>query len=380
MKTKEPTVEDILQDADERISLAAKKRKVEKTKIERELRKIEEAEKNQAALDRLDVRQIPDEQIDRMDREHDLIVQSFSNFLPFVCPSLTDFVNFSYPSLFFVGAKSGQGKSTFAANAIYNLLYNDETKDRKVLLLTNEEMAINVYNRIICIHKGWNIDYARSFTQDQHNEIKAIRRKMVKKGQVRVVDSTYEHVKNATTSYEGLVTILENIYKSYIKQKEENPDIKPDYSLIVLDFYNKVNTSIVNPAEPAWSVLSKVSNYLDEFYKKYPAPVLVFGQLKPDKKDEEIDADGFEFRIKDSKSIFVPTTTALELRANKKERVTTVIIQKNRFGVNQGESIEIHQKNGKFIDFDPVYKAKIVADNSEREHQKALKNLTVKNK
>lgn len=374
------TVDDILAEAEERKSLSEMERKVKKARLKKQLAELEESEANQASLDKLDVRVVSPEQLNRMDQEHDLMVKSLSYSLPLISPGLTEFVGFSYPSLFFVGAKSGQGKSTFAANAIYNMMMQKPeggSKKKNILLLTNEEMSLSVYNRIACLHKGWNVDRMKLFTPEQHDEVRRIRNGIASRGIVRVVDSTYDGVKGATTTYEGLVAVLENIYSIYKAKKELDPEAEADYGMIVLDFYNKVSSSIKNPTEPSWSVLTRVSNYLDEFYKKYPAPVLVFGQLKPDTDDET--ADGFEYRIKDSKSIFVPATTALELKAFKKERRTAVIMQKNRWGANQGESINLHQKEGKFIDFSLEYQIEIARSNEEKAHKELMKSVNLKN-
>lgn len=364
---KSSPVDDIIAEAQARASLAEKSRRVKEHRLNREIKNIEDSERKKKALDSLDVRTISDAHITSMYKEYDTMVDSLKSNLPFVTPSLTDKVSFNYPSLFFIGAKTGVGKSTMAANIAYMVMQNKidrqngDSSRGKVLILSNEEIDFNVYNRLACMYAGYNYNKVRSFTKEQHENIKALGRKFAESNKLRVIDNRFEidGVKGATSTFEGIKSILDNLLEKYRKNLEVNPKASPDYDVIIIDYLQKITDSLEDPGAPMWSVLKRTTDYLDRFYKDYPAPVVVFGQIKPEAKDEVDDDGGFEFRIKHGKDILVAATTALEIKRDFKNNKTEIVVRKSRWG-GSGVVVPLGYDRGRYVDFTEEFEKKLM--------------------
>src|SRR5690606_39649450 len=92
------------------------------------------------------------------------------NRLPFVNEELTELVPFSYPNLLLIGAKTGHGKATSLANIAYTLIMIG----KRVLVISNEQLGVNVFNRVACLHRNYNINSFQSFSDKMYNDIKDI--------------------------------------------------------------------------------------------------------------------------------------------------------------------------------------------------------------
>lgn len=358
---------DLIKEIEQRSSLIEKKRIIETVRVEKQFTEIQEAEKEKERLKTVDVTAIDEGFLEKMDWEQKMMRESVSRRMTFVTPNLTDFVPFTYPNLILIGAKSGQGKSTFASNMIYQLMVSK----RKSLLLSNEEKSVDVYNRLSCLHRGWNYNDRNFFREDQWEELTRLRHKMYRSGRVRVIDSDYESFKDATTSFEGIKFILDNLYSVFLEKKKLDENASPDFDCIVLDYYQKVSTSIDNPNLKQWEVLKKLSDYLDNFYKKYPAPVVLFCQLK----SESEDTDYFENRIKEGKSIFVSSTFAMELKPDKKSRVTEFIPHKHRWSHKIDEKIKLVWSKGLFVDHTPEHDVMVATENNFKTENALMESI-----
>jgi len=82
------------------------------------------------------------------------------------------------------------------------------------------------------------------------------------------------------------------------------------------------------------------------YYKIVKAPIVVMAQLMPSKEKDK----DFESRIKAGKSIIMPSTFVLEVRANKKEQTTEWICHKHRAGNNAGKKIQTKWVVGQYKD------------------------------
>ena len=254
----------LLETLEESRSIAEKKHVIEKKRIERAYEDLKEAEKENERLKTVDVTDIDEGFLNKMDWEQRMMRESISRSMVFVTPKLSDLVPFTYPNLILIGAKTGSGKSTFASNMMYRLF----TDSKKVLLLSNEEKSVDVYNRLSCLHKNWNYNKRNEFSEEQWDSLTNLRHRMYRSGRIRVIDSDYDSFKNATTTLEGVKFILNNLYDSFRAKKDKDPNATPDFDCIIIDYYQKVSSSIDQPHLKQWEVLKKLSDFLDQFYKK----------------------------------------------------------------------------------------------------------------
>ena len=214
-------------------ALQSKKAELDKIRIEQQYDRVKQNQKDQARLEQVDITAVNEDFVAKMDREHELMRQSLKNRLPFVNAQLSELVPFSYPNLLLVGAKTGHGKSTFLANIAYTLV----ASGKKVLVISNEEMGVNVYNRIACLHRGYNINKFQSFSDEQHADIKDLRGKFYRSNRLKVIDADYPDMKDATITNEGLKFILDKL----LEEQEANGG-NATYDAILLDYLQKIDT------------------------------------------------------------------------------------------------------------------------------------------
>lgn len=275
----------------------------------------------------LNLKITPDSYFENLDIQYVKAKNEYKLSLPFITPNLTKLVPLYYPNLILVGALTGSGKTTASANIVHNLL----KEKKKVLIISNEELVLDVYTRIACLELDLNINERLNFTEEQHN---LIRMKIPEIGQyVRVIDTEYDANYDLTSSIEGMSALFKHI------SEEKNWDC------IIVDYYQKVVKSQYSESIAHHAVLQEFTSLLDRFYKICHAPIIVMCQLHPSKADDS----GFETRIKLGKSILVSSTFALEIESDKANFETKWICHKGRWG-NQGIKISTTWSKGKFSD------------------------------
>lgn len=355
-------IAELMQHVNETASLSEKKSELERMRIEKQYESFKHSKAETERLSKVDVTSTNDRFTEKMDKEHDQMRQSLKNRLPFVNKELSETVPFSYPNLVLIGAMSGHGKSTFLANIVYPMLM----AKKRAFVITNEEMSVNVYNRVACLNKGYNINRFQSFTDEQHEEIKKLRRILYESKRLQVVDSDFPDMKDATITLEGLRFILDKLIEEQIK----NGDVAT-YDVVLLDYIQKIDTSKENPKLAGWEVQKKVADMLDIFYKRYHAPVVIFSQLKP----EDSEGQDIEYRIKGGKSIYVSSTYAMELKPFKDQRMTEFRIHKHRFSDRTNSTLQLGHENGRYIPYTNEFKVKVATSNAEREHRDMLSKV-----
>lgn len=277
----------------------------------------------------LDLKVVPENYFEKLDAQYAKAKDEYKRSLPFITPSLTKMVPMYYPNLILVGALTGSGKTTASANIVHKLL----KEKKKILIISNEELVLDVYTRIACLDLDLNINERLNFTDEQHN---LVRSKIPEIGEyVRVVDSEYDANYDLTSSIEGMKVLFEHI-------SEEKT-----WDCIIVDYYQKVTKSQYSENSAHHFVLQEFTLLLDKFYKLCHAPVIVMCQLHPSKADDA----GFESRIKLGKSILVSSTFAVEIESDKTNFETKWICHKGRWG-NQGVKLTTKWSKGKFSDND----------------------------
>lgn len=240
---------------------------------------------------------------DELNAEHIALVQALKTKMIFINKALSDITPCYYGNIIVIGAQTGHGKSTASANA--SLAFVEQKK--RVLVLTNEEVKLDVYNRIACLQLNYHYADLENFSEEQHAALALARAALIE--YVTVVDAEYKQVENVTTSIEGMKTMLESLILRGAK-----------YDAILIDYYQNVSSSNKNPKKAPHEVLLEFSSFLDDFRKRYKAPIIVFAQLHPKGKKERV---VFEDRVKNGKSICVRATFIWEIIPNYEQGSTT---------------------------------------------------------
>lgn len=315
---------------------ALKKSRIEQVKVEGEYARMEKNLRNKARSESLDVLASSAVNFDDIKREQEELIESYRSRMPFISPRLTSLVPFSRPNLIFIGGATGKGKSSISANICHGLLANG----KKILVITNEELRADVVGRIAAIDV--RLDYANleDFTPEQMRKLNEAQQRITP--QLNIVDQHFDDDPETVVTFEGVKRVLDGLIR---KMKDTGETV----SAVVIDYYQNIANSAENPNLEPWKVLQMLGKYLDFFRKSYPAPVVLFGQLKTQTGKEELQ---FEHRIKDGKSIFTVVTFAVEIVPNFAERTTDWICHKKRH-LKPGESLTVTTKYeyGKHMDY-----------------------------
>lgn len=268
-----------------------------------------------------------------------------------------DAIPYFRKNLIFIGAKTGEGKSTAVANIILSTVsgLNPTTgRPRRVLVCSNEEKAEDVYNRVTCLVKGWAYTNHDKFTAEQRQVLKDYMEIWMKLG-LMVIDDGFGGVPGNTTTIEGARGIFENLMADPTK-----------FDAVIWDYYQNVAYSKRDPMRNQYQVQEEFSNLCDQYKNLYPAPIVVVGQCKPPDAQET----PFEIRVKGSKSISVRATITMEMIADRKMRRTLWVVHKSRFTDAVGQSFYTGYDRGKFVPYTPEFQAKALAANERQDEQK----------
>lgn len=312
---------------------------------------------------------ISDERANELIKENEEYMNAASKPLTFINQEFKGVVPFFTKNLILVGAKTGEGKSTCVANAVFSVIkqINPATgRPGRCLVITNEENINDFYNRLTCLAMGWHYVDHDLFTEEQKNTFN----KFIKiwRHKVTIVDD--QHVTNgvaisgATTTVEGIETIFENLLRD-----------GEFYDAIFLDYYQGVNESTKDPSLNEYQVQRKLTHVLEKYRKIYPAPIVVMAQIQPPDADR---LTPFQVRIQGTKLICTRATMILEMIAHRKDLMTEWMIHKGRYAKSAGESMQSGYKNGMFVPYDAAFIAEVSRFKEKRANDQFDKEIGIK--
>jgi hypothetical protein len=207
---------------------------------------------------------------------------------------------------------------------------------KKTLIITNEELDTDVYNRVTCLIKGWGYTNHKKFTQEQIDTFNDFYEKLGP--MLTVVSDNFEGVAGKTTTLEGIKALLNSLLSLPTK-----------YEVIIIDYFQNISSSLEHPSMEEWRVLDELGKFLDNYRKIYNAPIVLLSQLKP---DEDLP---FKERIERSKAIFNKCTCALEVVADPKNSTTVFSCHKSRFSGGIGKTITVGFDKGMYVKNDDKF-------------------------
>jgi len=337
-------------------------------RLTQEIERLSELNKEKENTKNTNYGMLSDVAIEKLEQENSDYMEAAKNKMIFVHETFDDSIPFYRKNLILVGATTGDGKSTTVANIVWAVLrqQNKKGKKRRVLVLTNEEKTEDVYNRIVCLSKGWAYVHHDRFTPEQvaffNKSYKYLRQV------VTVVDNTYGNGFGVTSTLEGICGIFDNL----ITNKEY-------YDVVILDYYQNVDTSTEDPKLNEYQVQSKLAKRLDKYKNIYPAPIVVMAQVRP-----VDDANTpFKIRIEGAKMINNVCTCSVELLADKTLRKTEWTIHKSRFLEALGSTLETGFERGRHVTYDVAFRdavARMLAAREVREFDQSVSLQVVEDK
>ncbi len=280
------------------------------------------------------------------------------NAMLFINKDFGNLVPYFRKNLIIVGGDTGDGKSTSVANIVYNTITNKNPatgKFGRVLVLSNEEAPEDFYNRITCFHKGWKYSNHDQFTDEQRKVFSQYIPIWAQDGRLTIIGDLYEGVDGWTTTPEGIETIFNNLIRD-----------GANYDTILLDYYQNVNKSQVDPKLDEYHCQRKLSSVLDRMKLRYPGAIVIMAQMK--KLTGEDDTTPFNVRLKGSKLICDKATFICELIPERKLLRSKWFVWKSRFTDAVGNFIYTGFDKGRFVPYSVEFQkniAKLVERNAE---------------
>jgi hypothetical protein len=245
--------------------------------------------------------------------------------IPFIFPNFTPEDDFYLSQgLTLVGAMSGKGKSTAAANLLAGFI--NHVPEGTALVISNEEATDAIIHRTACVllKKPYMKFHTGAMFRHEQKEVRELARTLLSR-LIVVNDSQWN-----TACLEDVQTILEGSAAQGV-------------SLILIDYLQTVNQSRDFPDMEAFKVLKKFGVFIREYGRRAPVPVVVFAQLNPKSESSE-----FQARVQNDKTIFNDAFNVVEIAPNQETKLTDFTIHKQRFGASQGVKVSLSFNSGRY--------------------------------
>ena len=332
-------IKDFNEQAAEEAEVRRKQRLLTRRRTELDFKRLEESDEQAERSKTISFAAPSPEDIARYQRDNEEYMAAAREGKVFINQDFSGVVPFFRKNLILVGAVSGEGKTTCAANLTKSAIL----QGMRGIVFTNEERSEDFYNRVTSLLKKWPYTNHNSIPPERVPVYTEFIARLAPR--LTVVDDSYGGTSGTTTTLEGMTGALDQLLREY-RETEES------YGFVVLEYYQNVSRSRDNNRMEPWQVMEQLARRLDEFKNAYPAPVVVMAQLMPGDKDGKTP---FKHRVEGRKSILNPATCALEVRADRKMRRTEWVIHKSRYTEAMGQSFFTGYDRGEYVRYTPEF-------------------------
>jgi archaellum biogenesis ATPase FlaH len=340
-----------------------------------QLEHMERTDKDLAVAANANYGKMSEKMIQEVENENNEYMEAAKKMLCFIdFETFGSFIPFFRKNLILIGADTGDGKSTCVANIAYGILTqkNLETgsNDKRALVLTNEEEVSDVLNRLTCLGRGWSYTNHNEFSDVQVKAFKTGIRAWTRDGRVTVVNDTYGGSHGVTTTLEGMENVFERLMEDYRRTGEH-------YDAVLIDYYQNIITSVKNSQMSANEVQERLGHMLDRYKNIYPAPIILFAQMKKVNKDDRLT---WKERIGGRKRIADFCTCVIEMTADKETHTTGWTVWKSRFTKAIGKKLITGFDGGLFVKDNDEFRAKVQKMRDAEEAKKFNQQIGIKPK
>ena len=337
--------------------LKEKEYELRKTRVDVQHKELKKRQEQQAAFGILPIGKNVEERAIRLTAENEEYVKLAKGSATFLSMDIfKDKVALFPRNIILIGAETGTGKSTTVANYIESSL----KQGKRCLVITNEEYSTDILNRVVFLLNNWAYTNHDEITEEQLAKCKELYPILMKR--VEIIDDKFNGIGGTTTTLEGIQSICDTITAQF------KAGSKPYDGGILIDYVQNIKTSIEIPGLAQWQVLDRLGAFLDNWKGSYPAPALLFSQLKATNGDN----DSFKDRIEKFKAVMNHATTAIEVKADRENLRTEWIFRKNRFKGAVGISVFTGYDKGRYIDYDQEFMTKTRVRNEAKKHADLL--------
>lgn len=260
------------------------------------------------------------------------------NSTSFLFDELDGTIQLAAGSLVSICAATGTGKSTLTANAAKNYL----DKGKRAFIIVNEEESEDVGIRIACLDLGVSIHKYKSKNGMSQAEKDRVINRMAEicDGSIYICGLDFKNNSKIVTSPEGMNKIL-NLAKEH------------KFDVVIIDYYQNVNTSITNPGMKPYEAQELFANDLDYFKNEIGCPIIIMAQIRPG------DAP-YKERFEGRRLLLNKCTDIFEVKTDKEYSRSAIIIHKDRWLGNQGEEVFIGYKGGAYVPYTQAFEQSVV--------------------
>lgn len=211
------------------------------------------------------------------------------------------------PTVHFVAAITKHGKTNFAANLVRHALV---TKEGAVVAGLNEEPPLHFLARVACMDTDLSFaDWLRGLLTEEQ-------RATLAKSLELIVPRI--HIVNEEVSDLGCLEEVE----SYLRESAQSTKV----SLAIFDYMQNLNRSKDSPQSTPYELYKLFGMRVKDIGKKSNCPLVVFGQLKDNKSQEQ----GFKSRVEGDSWFVNNVASGLELCADKLNKRSCITVQVDR--------------------------------------------------
>lgn len=248
--------------------------------------------------------------------------------IPFLCTAFDGVFKLSM-GLTLIGAETGAGKSTTAANVLAHFFSHTTRLD--AFVITNEETSEDTYSRVACsrLKKNW-FEYRDGKMSDIDQ--------MVVKNMVKTLASRIEIVNDTKwdMSYiEDVIAVLESAAMP-----------GNNIGLVAIDYFQTICRSRKNPTANAYDVYKELGSYLKDYGRRVKVPVLLFAQINPTAEDRR-----FAERVQGDTWLGNHAHTQIEVVPDKETLTAEFIFHKTRFGLSPAP-VTVKWNGGRYEKYD----------------------------
>ena len=338
--------------------LKAKEFEIRKKRVEIQHRELQIRQLQQKAFDKLPIGQNIVERAKKLAAENEEYIKLARKSAVFLSMDIfKDKVALFPRNILLFGAETGTGKSTTVANFTESYLL----QGKRVLIITNEEYPTDILNRIVFLMNNWAYTNHDEVTNEQLAECDRMYPILMKR--IEIIDDKFNGIGGTSTTLEGIQGICNNL-----ERKLKNDGIS--YDAILIDYIQNIKYSTENPGLAQWQVLDRLGSFLDNWKAHYPAPILLFSQLKSTNADNT----DFKDRIEKFKAVMNHATTAIEVKADRDNLRTEWTFRKNRFKGAVGISVFTGYDKGRYVEYSKEFMNKVRLKNEKKQHAKLMGN------
>lgn len=334
--------------------VSEKKLEIDEHRVSLALKQIQEAKEDKEKIKNSELKNTKEDAASMVDRLQSTFDASDTQ-QTFLHPAFDNTVNFYKNNIIAVYAHTGGGKSSFVASLIHGTIIarNKKRESPSILVITNEELDIDVYGRIAALRLGFQYKNIKKLSFNQREQIKDEAYLLSESGMVTVMDDNWKGTKGCTTTPEGVEATLDKVIASGVQ-----------YDFIIIDYFQGIYRSKNGDLEPHKAQHQAIF-IIDQVKKIIGCPIIIMSQVKKPEEDNYFLSDE---RQVGSKALKMKATDAIEMIPDYKRSRTKFVIHKSRFGENIMSEIELGYLSGRYVGAnEPEYMAFL-----ERKEQDAM--------